>query len=243
MRYSLLPIFLTLFVVLPASAQPERQAIRCELLQSYVGGNLDDWPRLIRQMQALSDGDRTWELELLMARYGLIGYYLGTDRHKRAREVLEEAEEHLSHLLATFPDWASLYAVRASLYGYQIALAMYKAPFIGPKHTRALEQAAWLDRADPLLWLEKGNILSHKPEVFGGDKKLAAQCYQKTLDLLRARPDDGCNWWVVLVQVFQAKTFYQTRQYDQYQAARSQLESTYGKMEWVTDFIDADLID
>ena len=216
---------------------------RCALKKSYIIGNLDDWPQRIENMEKHSDGSFGWAFEVLEARYGLIGYYLGKGERDQAHEYLDDSQNILDSLLNRYPNSSKLNSVQAGFYGFHIALSMIKAPVLLPKMKRSLAKAFELNPNEPRAWLEKGNLAYNRPAAFGGDKQEAIKSYQKALELFQHEKNYSCNWMIIMVRALIVKAYYQTDQQGAYQTARNKLEEKYGKMNWINDFLKATIFD
>ena len=237
-------VFIGLFLLLngfTAHAQLLND-FRCALKESYINGNMDDWPQRIQKLEAQSDGSFEWQFEILKARYGLIGYYLGKGERNLARELLDKSQNYLDTLMILHPNSANLYGVQTGFYGFHIALSILRAPAMLPKMKRSLRKAFELNAIEPHAWLEKGNLAYNKPAAFGGDKKEAIKSYQKTLALLQQERNSSCDWMIIMLQVFLVKAYYQTNQVEAYQIAKLQLEKEYGKMNWIGEFLNATIV-
>lgn len=242
MREKLLLVVLLWLISCSTQGQSLNE-FECALKESYIKGNLEDWPQRIQNMEKQSDGSFGWQFEILEARYGLVGCYLGKGERKKAREYLDDSQDYLDSMMVLYPNSAKLYSVKTGFYGFHIALSMFRAPVLLPKIKRSLKRAFELDPNEPRAWLEKGNLAYNRPVAFGGDKLDAIRSYHKTLELLKQEKNSSCDWMTVMVQVFLIKAYYQTNQKHAYQMARLELQKTYGKMSWVSDFMKASIVD
>lgn len=216
---------------------------QCALKKSYIKGNLDDWPERIENMEEHSDGSFDWQFEILEARYGLIGYYLGKGERELAHKYLDDSQNFLDSLMEEFPNSSKLYSVQAGFYGFRIALSLIKAPVLLPKLKRSLTKALELNTNEAQAWMERGNLAYNRPAAFGGDKVEAIKNYQKALSLFQQGKNNSCNWMMIMIQVFLVKAYYQTNQKQAYHSARLQLEKKYGAMNWIDHFMNAKIVD
>ncbi|WP_321287773.1 hypothetical protein [uncultured Sunxiuqinia sp.] len=242
-KIGLLILGLVLFVGLTSCAQTSLEKARCQLKKTYIEGDMENWEQHIQKMEKESDGSLEWQLEILMARYGLIGYYLGNDKKESAKEILDTAEDMLDQSIAKFPDSPKLYCIQTAFYGFRIAFSIFNAPLFLPKLQKSLKMAEDLNSNEPFLWLEKGNLLFNRPKAFGGDKVQAIEDYEKALDLFQDDEMADCSWIPVLLQALIVKAYYQTEQTEAYQASRQQLEKKYGRMTWLDYFVSTSIMD
>lgn len=235
--------FISIFLLIAIYTQGKSlDDFRLELKKSYIVGNLDDWPERIQEMEEYSDGSFDWQFEILEARYGLIGYYLGKGERKKAREHLDGSQSHLSSMMTQYPDSSKLHSVQTGFYGFQIALSILNAPAFYPKMKKSLKKAFELNPNEPRAWMEKGNLNYNRPAAFGSNKLEAIENYHQALTLLQQEKNSYSNWMIIMVRVFLIKAYYHTNQKENYQEAKLDLENKYGKMNWVSDFLDARII-
>lgn len=237
-------LFLIYFPVLISSAQKKDLAYyQCAFYESYRAGSMAPWPGLIAEMEKVKSTDLDWQTEMVKAMYGLVGYQLGAKNKDLARAYVNKADVYLEKLLKDYPRNARLHSLSGAFYGYKIALAFYKAPFIGPKSMYHIEKSIELDPAEPSGYIEKGNSLLYRPAVFGGDKVQALVYYKKALKLIEAHNNQKCNWQQMLLRAFILKSLYETDQTAEANAFMQEMLKDYGSMDWIKAFVGADLMD
>jgi tetratricopeptide (TPR) repeat protein len=237
-------ITILLFNVLVATAQKKDIAYyQCAFYESYRAGNMTPWPGLIAEMERVKSTDLVWQTEMVKAMYGLVGYEIGAKRKDRARIYVEKADQYLEKLLSSHPNNACLHSLSGAFYGYKIALAFYKAPFLGPKSLSHIERSIELDPTEPMGYIEKGNSLMYRPAVFGGDKMEALTFYRKALKLMDTRNTPKCDWQKMLLRAFILKGLYETNQNAEATKFLNEMKRDYGSMEWIRQFVGADYMD
>ncbi|MCW0483218.1 tetratricopeptide repeat protein [Gaoshiqia sediminis] len=214
---------------------------RCRYFHAYLEGDMEPWLEWAEEIEANHPKELDWMLVALQARYGLIGYYFGTNQKSKIKNVLQDARSKLDPLLEKHPQDARLYSLKAAFQAFEIGLTMYKAPFLGPKVESAIQRAISLNPEEPTAWLEEGNSLYNRPALFGGDKKQAILAYKKAL-ILFGHDTVKCNYLIVLTEVFIMKGYYETGQQQLYRQTRQNLENQYGRLPWLDDFLPADII-
>lgn len=230
--------------VLFASAQKkDLEYYQCAFFDSYRQGNMAPWPVLITEMERVKSADLAWQLEILKAMYGLVGYQLGKREKDLAGLYVERADKYFDKLLAEHPENAQLHSLAGAFYGYKIALALYKAPFLGPKSMSHVNRAIELDPTEPMGYIEKGNSLYYRPAVFGGDKAEGLSYYQKALKLIDSKGEQKCNWQKLLLRAFILKSFYETNQTEAARKFQSEMQKDYGSMDWIQQFVGAKFMD
>lgn len=237
-------IILFILPVLLAAAQTKDLAwYQCAFFESYRAGNMAPWPGLIAEMEKSTTKDLAFKTEMVKAMYGLVGYQLGAKNKDFARAYVNKAEVYLDKLLDDHPKNAQLHSLAGAFYGYKIGLAVYKAPFLGPKSMYHMEKALTLDPEEPMGYIEKGNSLMYRPAAFGGDKKEALEFYTKALQLMEKRPSQKCDWQKMLLRAFILKALYESNQTVKAEAFSGEMQKDYGSMTWIKSFVGANLME
>jgi len=243
-RIKLLLTLTMLIPILMATAQKKDLAYyQCAFFESYKAGQMASWPGLIAEMEKAKPADLAWQTEMVKAMYGLVGYQIGAKNKDLARVYINKADIYLDKLLEVHPDNSQLHSLAGALYGYKIALAFYKAPFLGPKSMYHVEKAIELDPAEPMGYIEKGNSLFYRPAAFGGDKKEALSDYRKALKLMEARNSLKCNWQHLLLRAFILKGLYETNQTAEAIVFKAKMQKDYGSIDWIRQFVGANMMD
>ena len=244
MKFNALLFAILIIHVLAANAQKKDLAYyQCAFFESYRSGNMAPWPALIDEMEKEKSTDVVWQTEILKAMYGLVGYEFGLHNKETARTYVDKADVLLDNLLEKYPGNAQLHSLAGAFYGYKIALAFYKAPFLGPKSMEHIDKSIKLDPSEPMGYIEKGNSLQYRPAVFGGDKLEALKFYRKALALIEAKPISKCDWQQMLLRAFILKNLYETNQTAEAEAFLAVMQKDYGSMVWIKKFVGAEFMD
>lgn len=236
-------IILLILPVLMATAQKKDLAYyQCAFYESYRAGDMTPWPGLIAEMEKVKSTDLAWQTEMVKALYGLVGYEFGAKKKDLARVYVNKADVYLDKLLDDHPKNAQLYSLAGAFYGYKIALAFYKAPFLGPKCIYYIEKAMEFDPIEPMGYIEKGNSLLYRPAALGGNKREALKLYRKALQLMEPHTALKCDWHQMLLRAFILKSLYETNQTTEANAFMLAMEKDYGSMDWIRSFVGADLM-
>ena len=94
-----------------------------------------------------------------------------------------------------------------------------------------------------LAGIEKGNSLMYRPAAFGGDKKEALTFYRKALKLMDKGSSLKCDWQKMLLRAFILKALYETNQTSEARAFNTEMKKDYGSMDWIKQFVGANLVD
>lgn len=236
-------IGIMVFGVLSTMAQKKDLAYyQCAFFESYRSGNMTPWPGLIAEMEKAKSTDLLWQTEMIKAMYGLIGYQIGARQKDLAKPYIEKGSEYLDQLLEKYPKNAQLNSLAGAFYGYKIALALYKAPFLGPKSLSYIDHSIKLDPKEPAGYIEKGNSLLYRPAAFGGDKMEALNMYRKALRLTESQNNLKCNWQHMLLRAFILKALYETNQENEAIVFQKNMEKDYGSLAWIRTFVGAHLM-
>jgi len=210
---------------------------QCAFYESYKAGSMAPWPSLIEEMGKVNSTDLEWQTEIVKAIYGLVGFQIGQGEKDAARKYVDKADRLLEKLLEKYPKNARLHALTGAFYGFKISLAVYKAPFLGPKSLSNIEKAISLDPNEPTGYMEKGNSLMYRPAAFGGDKEEGLALYRKALSLMDALIGAKCDWQKMLLRTFIVKGLYETNRDAEAKAFVKQMEKEYGSMDWIKQFV------
>jgi hypothetical protein len=206
------------------------QESACFFKETYAIGDLSGWENEIRKMEKQHPQDFGIITEALLARYGLMGYLIGSRQNSKAKSLLDETEKLLEAWLKRKPDNARLLSIKAGLVGFRIGLSPMRAPFLGQRNVDAWEEALKNDPTEAMGWLEKGNSLFYRPSMFGGDKKEAEASFRKAL--LLTEPGE-CDWLYSFMQVRLYEACKANGKTSEAETIRKQLQSKPGYFKWI----------
>ncbi|MFO8022506.1 MAG: hypothetical protein R6U65_08565, partial [Perlabentimonas sp.] len=140
-KYLLPVLFLSGSIFVEANSINEQYSDK--LYQSYMTGDMDVWVSIIDELEQnyKRDENSSTLYYLIQTQYGYIGYLIGAEQKRAARDYLDKAEDNTELLLDKNPNNADAIAIKASLLAYNIALAPYKAPFLGPRSMNLIDEA------------------------------------------------------------------------------------------------------
>jgi len=231
-------ILLLIIPVLWANAQKKDLSYyQCAFYDSYKSGSMAPWPALIDEMGKVNSTDLEWQTEIVKAIYGLVGYQIGQGQKEEARKYIDKADNYLDKLLDKYPRNAKLHSLSGAFYGFKISLAVYKAPFLGPKSLSHIDKAIELDPNEPMGYIEKGNSLMYRPAAFGGDKVEGLKLYRNALLLMDSKVNGKCDWQKMLLRTFIVKGLYETNQKVEAKAFVKEMEKEYGSLDWIKKFV------
>jgi len=188
----------------------------CTVYKGYISGDMKMWEKGMSELQEAyrKTPDNCLLFRLTEARYGYIGYLLGTGKKDAARTVVDVFEKDIE-LLATMPEYkAETEAFRLALLGFRMGLNPARAVTLGPKALKQLEKAVAVGATSAAVWIEKANSEAHMPAFAGGSKIKAAQSFREALRLFETGPSmSECNWRYLNTMVLLGQTLEQTEDY------------------------------
>ena len=166
--------------------------LNCKFVDLYIQGNMAGWEKTVDSLQLVKlnrvDGD-----VLLVAQYGLIGYFLSQQDKVSAEKVVKKYENHLNQKMEQYPNNANYHALKAAMYGFKIGISPWKAPYYSYLHQREVDKALQLRKQhEALPIIEQANSYYFRPMFVGGDKNKALLAYEKAQRIIENDPN--CNW-------------------------------------------------
>ncbi|MGD9992429.1 MAG: tetratricopeptide repeat protein [Salinivirgaceae bacterium] len=154
--------------------------------QFYIKGDMKSWALSIDELKSNYEQSKKEVLleELVIASYGLIGYYLGKGKKEQAEATLKSGSYYLELLNNSKPNNQSYQALKGAFIGFELGLNPWKAPFIGPESQTIINDALKKAPNNPQTNFEYANLLFWSPKWVGGDKQKALSYYKKTISLL-----------------------------------------------------------
>jgi glycosyltransferase involved in cell wall biosynthesis len=213
-RFILLLIFVGWFSgqAVPQTLQDERERYQNQIYEAYVLNRMPLWLSTLQSMEAAyaRRPDPALLYDILLAQYGLIGYYLGSEDKKPGEYHLDRAEKNLE-VLARIPAYRSgALAFEGAFLAFRITLRPIRSVQLGPRSYRRIDEAIEADRANPRAWIEKGNAAFFTPPVFGGSKTGAIEYYSEAIRLLEIQMPNNYRWLYLSTLVSLANAYEKT---------------------------------
>lgn len=210
--YLLLVWVLSTTTALASVAQPAIEGLQNKIYDAYVSGDMVLWERTLAGMDALYARQPTNIVlyDIILAQYGLIGYYLGTEQKAKAAAHLDKAEENMKRLAQVRAYKTTSLVFESAFLAYRISLRPIRAVQLGPRSYRLIDQAMEADPNYSRVWIEKGNAAFYTPSVFGGDKPGSINHYQKAISLLEKNMPNNHRWLYLSTLVALANAYEKT---------------------------------
>ncbi len=148
--------------------------------------------------------------DILLAQYGLIGYYLGHDKREQGVAQLERAEKYLEKLDKLPSHEVSAMLFRASFNAYHITLRPWRGIQLGPATGRLIDRALEMDPNNPRAHIEKGNMLFFAPAILGGSKTESIRYYSRAIELYEDSLPNNHRWLYLATLVSLANAYEKT---------------------------------
>jgi tetratricopeptide (TPR) repeat protein len=182
------------------------------IYQAFISEEMHLWEKAILILE--NEYNKSNEVEVLydltLARYGYIGFNLGTGNNEEARKHISLAEESLEKL-GNSPNYeSSSYAIQAAMYAFRISIAPWRAVFWGRRSMNLINKALETDPANPSAWIEHGNAMFYAPAALGGSKEEAVKSYSRATSLLEAGMMENQRWLYLNTLVGLARSYSET---------------------------------
>jgi tetratricopeptide (TPR) repeat protein len=181
------------------------------IYEAYASGNMKIWKQYIDNFRANTKEEKIQFLNYL---YGYIAYCIGIDQDDEAKRYLTIGEKITDELEKQKFELATIYAYKSAFVGFRIALAPYKAPFLGGKSYSFAKQSVTFDPNCYLGYVQLGNIYFYKPGILGGSKGEALKYYLKALEILERKQEmlkNNWNYLNLLTNIID--TYYEEKNY------------------------------
>ncbi len=217
-KYNLLCLLMVLFAwiaPLGSSVQASGHASFQNLVyRAYVEGRMSLWESTLATMEFEYGRNPGPELlyDILLAQYGLIGYYLGIDDNSTGRALLNKASDNLEILEKAAHYEAEAKLFRAAFNAFRISLRPWLGVRLGPQSQRLINDAIEIKPDYPRGWIEKGNLMYYAPSMFGGSKTKAIEHYSQAIELMEQDMQNNHRWLYLSTLVSLANAYEYTGQ-------------------------------
>ena len=238
-------MFLVIFAFFSMAPQHDKVNDPAEkIYRAYVDQKMELWEQAIAMLdtQYKESGNKGILYELILARYGYIGYNLGIENKEKAREHISHAEKHIDKLIESQEHESSAYALQAALYAYRISMSPLMAVFWGRKTMNLIDKAIETDPHNPSAWIEHGNAMFYAPAALGGSKEEAIKSYNRAADLLEKKMSDSHRWLYLNTLVGLAKSYEETENNSMARLTYRRALDFEPEFKWVKDKLLPELI-
>jgi tetratricopeptide (TPR) repeat protein len=192
---------IVLLLLILGSINSMAQNFKPRIYNAFINGDMRIWVRILEEMEDAYKVNPNVDLleDIVETKYGLLGYLIGNDQKNKADEILDGAIKDLEILMARNDKVARYWAYKSAFIGFNIGISPYKAPFIGAKSFRYIDEAMVLDDQNPYVLIEFANGRYYAPGFAGGDKNLALKTFKRALDILESDSNKTTESWYYLM--------------------------------------------
>jgi tetratricopeptide (TPR) repeat protein len=209
---------------------------RFMVYNAYVMNDMPAWKRIIDRLQKQEKKSNEFLLSLVNYQFGYIGWCIGKENEQEAESYIAQVRENLAALEKNRYNMSMVYAYKSALYGYEIGLNTFRAPFIGPKSFKYAELALKLDSENYFAWVQFGNIQYYMPSIFGGSTEEALRCFLKAKNLMEKNRDLLIQDWNYLhLLTLIAQAYSDLKDYQSAQLYYETLLKIEPRFQWVRD--------
>jgi tetratricopeptide (TPR) repeat protein len=204
--------------------------------QLYIKGDMKTWASTLNELTIQYEQSKNSALleELVLATYGLVGYYLGNEQKELAAKSLQSGTHYLNLLAGSKPNNQTYQALKGAFIGFELGLNPWKAPFIGPESQTIINNAIKKAPNNPQTNFEYANLLFWSPKWAGGDKQKALQYYKKTIDLLEQNQKTR-QWYYLWAYTAYANALKTLGRTDDAQRVYEQIAAIEPEYQWVKE--------
>ncbi len=210
-------LMLVLWIGLPGMPLASQQThLQNMIYKAYVGSDMSIWEKALVDLEQAYEKSPSDDLlyDVLLAQYGLIGYYLAIDDNRRGRAKLDKAREYLEVLHQAKDYEAEAMLFQAAFNAFRISLRPWLGVNLGPQSERLINDAIGMKTSYPRAWVEKGNLLYFAPAIFGGSKTKAIDHYSEAIRLMEANMQNNHRWLYLSTLVGLARAYEKTGDYE-----------------------------
>lgn len=203
---------------------------------AYITNDMPAWKTIIDRLQKQEKKSDALLLSLVNYQFGYIGWCIGGGKEKEAENYISLVRQNLELLEKSSKNLSMAYAYKSALYGYEIGLALLRAPFIGPKSIKYAEQSLELDPANYFAWMQLGNIQYYMPSIFGGSVEEALRHFLKAQTLMeRNREDLRQDWNYLHLLTLIAQAYSDLKDYKTARMYYENILKIEPRFQWIKD--------
>ncbi|WP_321346312.1 hypothetical protein [uncultured Draconibacterium sp.] len=233
----IITLFLAFFLSGSAFASTKEK-----IYQAYIGNHMDNWKAIIDSLEQNKTASTNYLSELVNYQYGYIGYCLGADKDKEARNYLELAEQNLEILENTNFNPALINAYKAAFWGFKIGLSPIKAPIYGRRSIKHADLSLEQNNELPFAHVQYGNAYFYMPAVFGGSKEVAIEHFLLAIEQMEASPEEiKSDWNYLSLLSLTGQSYVELNEYGKAQVIYEKALEFEPNFKWIKDELYPDL--
>lgn len=208
------PVCKLIFILLILLPLKSIAGYRAEIYSAYINNRMDNWKKVIDDLESTSEKSNELLLELVNYQYGYTGYCIGFNKKDEAKKYLLLAQKNIEILENQGYNLSEINAYKSAFYGFRIGLNPVTAPINGLKSIECAKTALRIDPEQYLGYVQQGNIQFYMPSAFGGSKHEALEYYLKARKLLEKDPAANTgNWNYMSLMIVIGQTYTYLKDY------------------------------
>jgi tetratricopeptide (TPR) repeat protein len=244
-KYSTTGWVLVVIILLMPVFWVRGQTYNENIYSAFISGEMDMWEYNMNRMEERYLKERNIQglYDLTYTFYGYIAYCIVTGDEATARYYIDKAGRNIDILLSYDSLWAEAYSLRGALYGFEIGLNPLKALEYGIKSIRNINRAVELDKNNPRVLMELGNMKYYTPRILGGGLKKAIHYHEKAVNMFESDKKEIRNDWIyLLVLTNLARWYSEDNRINQAKITYKKILNIEPDYLWVRDYLYPELV-
>jgi tetratricopeptide (TPR) repeat protein len=213
------------------AAQPTWQKTQ---YQAYLKSDVRLWHQSMKEVATTNDA-----FTKSLAGYGLLNATMANQNEAMFDEYLDETYNPLEAIVESKKGNVSeSKALLSSIMGYKMGYSPWKGIYLGSKSSSYVEEAL---KANPESYIvQKMYAISkfYTPETFGGDVKVAAMAFEKSIALMESNPElTKENWQYLDALAHLGKSYMKLNQKEKAIATFEKALETEPQFLWVSQVL------
>jgi tetratricopeptide (TPR) repeat protein len=202
--------FLSFFLLL--SHNLLSQSVNINTYKAFISGNRHAWLNEIKTHESMKISNTGLKLQRIELYYVYTGFLLADKNYSEATKYIQKGETLIDDILKFEPENASALAFKGSFTGFKIPMNRLKILQLGNESFRYLHLAYQYDPDNLQVLTDLGSALFFTPRIFGGDKMLAIQHFEKAVKIIEGAQITSYNWKYMNVLTLLANSYEKTDQ-------------------------------
>jgi tetratricopeptide (TPR) repeat protein len=244
-KYSTIGWVLVFIILLMPLFWVSGQTCNENIYRAFISGEMDMWEYNMNRMEERYLKERNIQglYDLTYTFYGYIAYCIVTGDEATARYYIDKAERNIDILLRHDSLLAEAYSLRGALYGFKIGLNPLKALEYGVKSIKNINRAVELDKNNPRVLMELGNMKYYTPGILGGGLKKAIHYHERAVNMYESGRMELKNDWIyLLVLTNLARWYSEDNKINQARITYKKILDLEPDYLWVRDYLYPELV-
>ncbi len=188
------------------------QSFNINTYKSFISGSRHAWLNEIKIHESQKLSNINLKFERIELYYVYTGFLLADKNYSEASKYIHKADVLINDILKCEPENASALAFKGSFTGFKIPMNRLKILQLGNESFRTLHLAYDYNPDNLQVLTDLGSALFFTPRIFGGDKMLAIQYFEKAIKIIESSHNTSYNWKYMNVLTLLANSYEKTDQ-------------------------------